>query len=191
MEISPGVIVGFKIPGSFEGEAGFRRRKQVGGSAHQPGNVLREHVERLARRIPSRKSLCVCWKSGQVFVPPIRKAAMLHTVEVVREFGILFPVPIKLSDPLLAQFVATFADALAEMFPYTVRDKKLSIFRPAVVAFGEADFIFAQRLAMSRARILLVRGSISDVRVNDNQSRAVVSLQEATICSREHLEIVR
>ena len=110
---------------------------------------------------------------------------------MVREFGILFPVPLKLPDPLFAQFVATFADALAEMFPHTVRHQKLSIFRPAVVAFGEADFIFAQRLAMSRARVLLVRRAVRDVSVNDDQSRAVVSLQEATICSREDLEIVR
>src|SRR5439155_26204069 len=100
-------------------------------------------------------------------------------------------IPINLSDPLLAQFVPALADALAEMFAHTVRRQNLLIFRPAVLAFGEADFSFAQRLAMSRARVLLVRRAVRDVSVNDDQSQAVVSLQEATICSREHLEIVR
>src|SRR5216684_9416942 len=44
MEVASGVTAGFKIAGAIEGEARFGGRSQVGRTADQPRNVLRNRV---------------------------------------------------------------------------------------------------------------------------------------------------
>src|SRR5258708_40179837 len=55
------------------------------------------------------------------------------------------------------------SNAGSEVVANGIGNQKLCVLRPSVVALGEADFLFAQRLAMSRGGILPVRGTVSDV----------------------------
>jgi hypothetical protein len=63
---------------------------------------------------------------------------------------------------------ATRADAFLKMLAYPIRDKKLRIYRPAVVALRQPDFFLAQRFAVRRAGVLLIRRTVGDVAVDDD-----------------------
>ena len=69
---------------------------------------------------------------------------------------------------MLAELLAAFPDALTEVSVNAIRHIELFVFRPAVVAFGEADFLFTQRFSMSRAGVLLVGRAISNVAVDND-----------------------
>ena len=59
-----------------------------------------------------------------------------------------------------------------------VRDQELGVLGPAIAALGQAHFLFAQRLAVGLAGILLVRRAVADMAANDDQRRPVQSLLE-------------
>src|SRR6185312_1686455 len=62
------------------------------------------------------------------------------------------------------------------MFPHAIWNEELCILRPAINTLGAANFIFAQGLTVSFFGVLLFGGSISNVAVNNNECRSVVSL---------------
>lgn len=64
---------------------------------------------------------------------------------------------------------------LAAKFSSAVGNQELCLLRPAVIPLGQFDFLFAQRLAVSRACVLFVRGAIGNVTVNNDQRWSVVS----------------
>src|SRR3954447_18133587 len=76
------------------------------------------------------------------------------------------------------------------MLAYALRNLELLVFGPAVAAFGEANLLLAERLAVRRARILLVRRAIADVAVDDDQRLTVTGLAEGLEGTREHLQVV-
>jgi hypothetical protein len=55
------------------------------------------------------------------------------------------------------------AHASLEMLAYAVRHKEFGVLRPAVAALGQTDFLFAERLAVGGAGIMLVRGAIAEL----------------------------
>ena len=74
--------------------------------------------------------------------------------------------------------MTAFADAGGKMLAHTLRDKELFVFRPAVVALGQTDLIFAQRFAVGFLGVLLMRSAISDVAIDNDQGWAVWRIQE-------------
>src|SRR6516162_7555459 len=48
-------------------------------------------------------------------------------------------------------------DALLEMLTHFIRNEELRVWRPAVMTLRQPDLFLAQRFAMRRARILLIR----------------------------------
>ena len=88
------------------------------------------------------------------------------------------------------QIASALADAVAEMLTHSVRHQELRIFRPAVEFLGQPDFFFAQRFAVSGIGVLLVRRSVADVAVDDDQRRPVCGLVERFKRPRQHFEII-
>ena len=62
--------------------------------------------------------------------------------------------------------------------PDFVGDQELGIGGPAVEFLGQADFVFAQRLAVGLVGVLLVGRAIADVAADDDHRRLVVGAQE-------------
>ena len=88
------------------------------------------------------------------------------------------------------QGLAARADARLEMLAHSIGDEELRILRPAVMTLGQLDFLRAQRFSMRRARILLVRGAVGDVAVDDDESRSIGRLLERPERALEHLQVV-
>src|SRR5713226_3611348 len=84
----------------------------------------------------------------------------------------------------------TLADAFFEMLLDALGHQKLGILRPAIITFGQPDLIFAQWFTVGGASILLVRGTVRDMSVDDYQRWTVLRFQETPICLRQHLQIV-
>src|SRR5260370_21486830 len=68
------------------------------------------------------------------------------------------------------------SNAGSEVVANGIGNQKLCVLRPSVVALGEADFLFAQRLAMSRRGILPVGRAGSDVTIQNDEGRTPFGL---------------
>ncbi len=62
------------------------------------------------------------------------------------------------------------------MGAHGVGNEELGVLGPAVVAFGEANLLLAQGLAVSRGGILLMRRAVADVAVQNDEGRAILGL---------------
>src|SRR5262245_52819013 len=83
------------------------------------------------------------------------------------------------------------ADAGSEVVAYIVGHEELGVFRPAIPALGQTNFFFAQRFAVRRAGVLLVRSPVGDVGIDDDQGWPIVRVFEGREGALQHLEIVR
>src|SRR5262245_14633453 len=83
----------------FEVRTSLRRCSEVDRASQHPWDVFGQHVQHLAGGIPTGNSLCIRREDREVLVPTIRKLAMLHSVEVVGQFGKLPLVLLKLRRP--------------------------------------------------------------------------------------------
>ena len=59
-----------------------------------------------------------------------------------------------------------------------VRHEELRVLRPSVAALGETDLLVAERLAVGLRRVLLVRRTVADVAVEDDERGAALRLPE-------------
>ena len=96
----------------------------------------------------------------------------------------------ELRHPGVARAASALAQLLLEVLVHAVRHQEFRVLRPAVVALGQPDLFFAQRLAVRRAGVLLVRRAIRDVAVHDDQRRPVVGCLKRAERPRQHLQIV-
>ena len=76
------------------------------------------------------------------------------------------------------------------MLAHAVRHQKFGVFGPAVAAFGETDLLLAERLAMGGAGVVLVRGAVADMAVDDDQGRHLRRAPEALDRLRQPLRVV-
>ena len=90
VEVAPAPLVGLEVAGAVERQARLRRGREVGGTAEQPGHVLRD-----ARSAPgrtSRGSRCPSRRPGRrrdVRVPAVGQLAALHPLDLVGELGMV------------------------------------------------------------------------------------------------------
>ena len=68
------------------------------------------------------------------------------------------------------------ANPCGEVLIDASRHEELRILRPSVGALYELYLLLAQRLAVSFWRVLLVRGSIPDVTIEDDKRRSTLGL---------------
>src|SRR5207244_10981738 len=121
------------------------------------------HCETCARRIPSGDALGVRRKHGTPAIPSGRQLTPLHQVDLGRELRIFRSVSREQFGPPAADLRAAGANPRGEMGAHGVGNEELGVLGPAVVAFGEANLLLAEGLAVRRAGILLMRPSVANV----------------------------
>src|SRR5436305_2062915 len=109
---------------------------------------------------------------------------------MVGQLRILFLILLELCMPCSASFATALSHSRFEMLHHAVGNVEFRVFRPAVVFLGELDLGIAERFAVSAACVLLVGGAVSDVAVDDDQSRAVRCLLGGIEGALQHLEII-
>ena len=190
VEVAARVIAGLEVAGAVESQARLGGRGQVGRAAHQPGDVPGDRVQDQARRVPSGHPLAVGGEGRQARIPAVGELAMLHPVELVGQLGVLGLVLLDPAEPGIAQLLATPAHPLVEVLVDAVGHEELGVLGPAVVAFGEPDFVLAQRLAVGGAGVLLVGRAPADVAVDDDQGRPLALLEEDAEGAVEQVQVV-
>ena len=190
VEVATAVLVRREVARPFEGEAGLGGRRQVGRSAHQPGNALSQGVEDLLRGIATGEALGVGWEDRQIFVPTLGQLPALHPLDLVGEARILRPVVREHVHPGVALRGPARAHVLREMAGDALRHQELGILGPAIEALGQLDLLGAEGLAVGRVRVLLVGSAIADVAVDDDEGRPALGPGRGLVRTIEHLEIV-
>ena len=97
---------------------------------------------------------------------------------------------LKLSPPGSVQRQAARPDALLKMREYLIRDQELRIWRPAVMTLRQPDLLLAQRFAVRRARVLLVRRTVGDMAVHDDEGWSIARALERPERTLKHLQVV-
>src|SRR5271166_5593108 len=78
----------------------------------------------------------------------------------------------------------------AEMFAHAVGHQELCVFRPAVEPLGQLNFLFAERLAVSRIAVMFMRGTVANVAVDNDESWPVGGCVEGLKRPRQHFQVV-
>ena len=81
-----------KLPRRFEAQMGFRRWRQIRGPAEQPWYFCGKGIEYFSGRVARGCAFGIGLKYGQSTFPFIGQSAGLHTIDVICEIRILFPV---------------------------------------------------------------------------------------------------
>src|ERR1700751_3179459 len=173
MQILTTGVIGLKISGALVLQRRLVRRTEIGRSAQKPRNILRQNGEHLAGSFAASDTLWISRKSRQILIPSLRQLPALHEINIVGQFGIFNRVRGEHISPLAARFRTARTDARHEMLPNSTRHQKLCARGPPVAAFGKTDLIVAERLAMSLRGILLVRRTVTDVAVEDDEGWGV------------------
>ncbi len=112
-------------------------------------------------------------------------------MQSLRQFRIFLRVLREHFRPLCARFTPALADSILEVFPHAFRHQKLGILGPAIEFLREPHFFFAEGLSVRRIRVLLVRRSIANMTVHDDQGGTIRRLLEGFKGPRQHRQIVR
>src|SRR5215467_13600722 len=88
------------------------------------------------------------------------------------------------------QLLPALADAGLKMLAHPVGHEELGVFWPTVMPFGQADLFLAQRFAVRRTGVLLVRCAIGDMTVDHDQGWPICSVFERGKGAFEHLYVV-
>ena len=115
---------------------------------------------------------------------------MLHAVGVLRERRVDPAVLLERREPGIAEGSSPLSNAAREVLPDAVGHEKLGVLGPTIGALGQPDLLFAERLAVRRARVLLVGRTIGDVTVHDDQGGSIGGGAERVERPPQHVEIV-
>src|SRR5262249_37372257 len=179
MQILPTRALSLEISRAGKCESGLVRGSKVRGAAEEPRDVLREHIQSLARSVPSSNALGVGRENWEIPVPSRREFSPLQELELVCQLGMLRLIGAEHRCPFTPQTRAACAQAGRKMFVDAVRNKKLLILGPLVAAFREPDLFVAERLAVSGCSVLLVGRTIADVAVQYDECGPALRFSEA------------
>src|SRR6185312_1260101 len=131
MEIASARAARLEVARTGELKRRLVRGAEVRRAAEEPGNVLGEHVQHLARGIAPGDALRIGRKARQVAVPSRRQLAPLHLVDLGSELRILRAVVGEQRLPASSRLRAARPDAGIECRHDAVGYEELGIFRPA------------------------------------------------------------
>ena len=156
----------------------------------EPGDLLADRVLDLVRRLAGRHRPVVGVEARDLGVPAVGQLAALHLVDLAGELGLVGGVGLELRLPRGAGVVAAGADALGEALLDAVGDQELGVLGPAVGGLRLAHLVLAERLAVRRGGVLLVRRAPADVAVDDDQRRPALLGLEALERAGDEAEVV-
>ena len=120
----------------------------------------------------------------------LRQFAPLHLVDLRCQFRDIEPDNSQTNPTIMRPRmpVSRFADTSGKMFANPIRDEELRVLGPSVAALDKADLFIAKRFAVGLRSILLVRGTVADVAVENDESgpafRLPKSVQGMSRCDR-------
>src|SRR6266436_3648407 len=167
VQIAARSTVGLKITRARERQSRLGGRRKVSGATDHPGKVRRDGIEDFGRSVASGYSLAISWKNGNILRPVHRQLAFLNLIELRGKFGKLNPVLGELFLPQFARFAAPPSNPGLEVLVYPAGNQELGVGRPAVRLLHQLNLLFAERLAVRRARVLAMRRTIADMTIND------------------------
>src|SRR5215470_1770237 len=126
--------VGLEI--SRAGQVGLVRRREVPRTAEKPWDVLRKHIQHLARGFATRDTFRVGRENGEIAVPSGRKLAALNLVDLGGELGVFGPIVFKSRGPFAPCGGAARAHSRSKVAIDSLGDEELRVFGPSVVALG-------------------------------------------------------
>ncbi len=187
----PPGIVGLEISCAFIFQSGFVRWAEIRRAAEEPGDVLRQHVQHLARGFPAGDALRIGRENREIAVPVRRELAPLHLVNLgSRDLDTWRGRQRRVPSIGRRAFAPRCADAGREVLADAIRHEELRVFGPSVAAFGEADLIVAERLAMGFGGVLLVWRTVADVAVQDDKGRTALRLPEDLQSVLDSIDVV-
>ncbi len=178
MHVARPRAIGFDITGALEGQPSLGRWREIRRTADEPGITRRDGVQHLRRGIAAGDALGVGGKARQFDIPVVRQRATLDPLEAIGKLGVFLAIFGEPSEPVGAKPAAARADASVKMSADAIRHQKLCVLRPAIEPFGQADLLLAEGLAMRGAGVVLVRRSIADMTVDDDQGRHLPGVAE-------------
>src|SRR4029453_15470790 len=134
--------------------------------------------QHLPRRLSSRDAFRVRRKDRQVAVPPRGERASLHLLDFSRELGVADLVSVEQLHPLSPRGCTALAHLLGEMLVDASRHEELLVFGPSVAAFDQADFVVAERFAVRFCCVLLVRRTVADMTVENDEWAPALRVSE-------------
>src|SRR5438445_9031132 len=127
MEILTAAAPGLEASRALVRRGRLVRRPEVRRAAEEPGNVLREQVEHLARGLPAGDALRIRREDGEVAIPPRRQVSSLHLIDLARQLGVLRPVRREERSPSASSRGAARPDARGEVLADAVGDQELCL----------------------------------------------------------------
>src|SRR6516165_5036161 len=174
MKIASAIVVGLEIAGAFESKPRFCRRRKIGSTTEKPRQTGRDRIQNSSRGVPSGDAVGIGGKDWDVFVPALGKIAPLHPFALIGKFWMGAPVALEQRQPFSPQLLAANAEFLREMIVDTVRHQEFCILGPPVRPLGEPYLLLTQRFAVRARGVLLVRRTIADVALDNDQARPIV-----------------
>src|SRR5262249_36460772 len=151
MKISAAGSARLEVSGAIKCKDRLVRRPEICRSAEQPGDILRQDIEDLARGISSGDALRIGRKNGKLGIPSGRQLTSLHQVNLVCEIRIFRVVTREEFGPTAVGSLSARADTSSEVLTHGFGNQKFRVLRPSINAFHESNFLFAQRLAVRLA----------------------------------------
>src|SRR5579872_1113247 len=151
MQVAAGIICGGEVTCPIESQPGLGGGRQIGRAAQQPGYVSGYHIQHFSGGIAPSNSFGIRRINWQVAVPTRWQLTPLHCLQVFRQLGIVLAISDKHLLPALPALFSPSADAITEVLAHPLRNVKLGIFRPTVIALGEPDLLLPQGLAVGPA----------------------------------------
>src|SRR5262249_3355754 len=152
---------------------------EVRRAAEEPGDVLGQHVEDLARRVAPGDALGIGGESRPGLVPPPPPPAPLPGAGLPPGArGRRPPRGAHPGPPRPGPRAAARAPPGGEVLLHAVGDEELRVLGPIVVALRETHLFLAERLAVRLRRALLVRRAVADVAVDDDHRGPADGLAE-------------
>src|SRR6266853_2093305 len=190
VEIFSSRIIRLKVTGAFVCEESLVRWSEISRSAHKPGDILRQDVQRLAGGLAPGNTLLVRGKDRQIAIPTSRKFSALHLLDFGSERRILGPIGVEELYPFPARTVAARSDSVLEVLINFGRREELRIFGPSVGALGKLYLVVAQRFAVSFSGVLLMRRAVPDVTIQNDKGGAACLLFEYIQSVLDTLDVV-
>src|SRR6266571_4047539 len=145
MQVLAARVPGLEASRALVRQRGLVRRAEIRRAPEEPGDILRQRVQRLARGVAAGEALGIRREDGEVAIPPRRQVSPLHLVDLARKLGVRGPVRGEERRPPTAGGCAARTDAGGEVLANAVGDEELCVLRPPVAALGEADLLVTER----------------------------------------------
>ena len=115
VDVPPAILFRVEISRAVEGQIRLVGLGQVCRSANQPGDLLRQGVQRFSRGFARRHALWIGREARQVFVPAVGQLAALHLVQLICELRKLFLVLFVFCVPRRTSLGPAVAHAILEL----------------------------------------------------------------------------